>query len=73
MVRAKVGKGKYEGIHIGRVTVRATGRFVVKNGQKLVCETEWGNLRSLQRNDGYAYKCVNKFEERKGEAASAVS
>jgi 5-methylcytosine-specific restriction endonuclease McrA len=73
VVKAKVGKGKYTGVHIGRVTVRATGRFVVKKGHKPACETAWGNLSTLHRNDGYVYSFDNKFKERKGEAASSVS
>jgi 5-methylcytosine-specific restriction endonuclease McrA len=72
MVRAVVASGKYKGEHIGRVTVRAKGSFVVKEGGIIVCETSHKNLRIIQRSDGYTYSFNYEVKER-WEVASSVS
>jgi len=56
IVRAAVPSGKYQGVHTGRVTVRAKGGFVVRNVGKLVCETAPANITAIHRSDGYAYE-----------------
>lgn len=48
--RADIPTGKYAGVHVGRVAVRATGRFKVGSA-----ETTWKYVRLLQRTDGYEY------------------
>jgi hypothetical protein len=67
-----VASGKYKGEHQGRVTVRARGSYVVKEGGVIVCETNHKNLRIIQRSDGYAYSFNNEVKARR-EAASSVS
>lgn len=52
LVRAVIPNGKYAGIHIGRVTVRASGSFMV--GPVSSASHKYFTL--LQRSDGYGYK-----------------
>jgi 5-methylcytosine-specific restriction endonuclease McrA len=72
MVRAVVPSGKYQGVHRGRVTVRVTGKFVVKEDGILVCETNHKHLEVLQHRDGYAYSFNYEVKER-SVAATSVS
>lgn len=51
LVRAHVPRGKYAGIHIGRVVVRAKGSFQVGT----VDGIGWRHCYLLQRGDGYTY------------------
>lgn len=47
-------RGKHAGVHIGRLTVRADGRFWVRSrGAKI--ESNWKRFKLLQRADGYEY------------------
>ncbi|MBU1879678.1 MAG: HNH endonuclease [Chloroflexi bacterium] len=50
LVKAVVPRGKYQGVHIGTVSVRARGTFRVGPA-----EVSWRNCRLLQRADGYEY------------------
>lgn len=50
MVRAVVTRGKYTGVHVGRVAIRATPRFKL-NGIDVPART----CTALHRADGYAY------------------
>jgi 5-methylcytosine-specific restriction endonuclease McrA len=72
MVVAVVASGKYKGVHQGRVTVRVSGKFVVKEGGVIMCETNHKHLRILHHSDGYAYSFNCEVKERR-EAASFVS
>ena len=51
MVKADVQKGKKAGIHIGKVSVRSTGRFNIKTATKTAI---------LQRKDGYEYSIAKQ-------------
>lgn len=51
LVRADVPKGRYAGVHIGRVAVRASGSFRVGTTDGI----GWRYCRRLQLADGYAY------------------
>ena len=55
LVRATVPKGKFKGIHQGRVAVRARGGFVIQTSGGNV-ETNWQHCKILMRNDGYTYR-----------------
>jgi hypothetical protein len=55
LVRASVPTGKKQGIHTGRVAVRATGNFNIKTCHGLVQGVHHRHIRLLQRADGYAY------------------
>jgi 5-methylcytosine-specific restriction endonuclease McrA len=54
MVKAIVSKGKYTGVHVGRVACRATGRFDIttKTGKVTVNHK---NCSILHHADGYSY------------------
>ena len=54
LVLAQVMRGRYAGRHIGRVSVRSSGRFAVthKDGR---FDLHHRHLRLLQRADGYSY------------------
>jgi len=67
LVRAVVPRGKYAGVHVGRVTIRARPSFRL-NG----IDIHPKYLRLLQRADGYAYAFGGREECREG-AASAAS
>ncbi len=54
LARAIVPAGKHKGTHVGRVTVRATGRFRVG----LVDGIAHQRLRRLWRSDGYDYQIL---------------
>ena len=56
IVRADVPKGKYEGVHVGRVMTRASGSFDIRtNGGELVTVNH-KYCRILQYCDGYSYR-----------------
>jgi 5-methylcytosine-specific restriction endonuclease McrA len=50
IVRAEIPSGKYAGIHVGRVMVRASGNFRIGS-----VDTHVRNVRIVQRVDGYRY------------------
>jgi 5-methylcytosine-specific restriction endonuclease McrA len=54
LVRAEVPKGKYAGIHVGRVAIRARGVFEIqtRDGKK---SANHKHCRLLRHNDGYEY------------------
>ncbi|MFI7405876.1 RNA-guided endonuclease IscB [Streptomyces sp. NPDC049541] len=55
LVRAVIPAGKYAGVKIGRVAVRATGRFNIRCAQGTVQGIHYRHMRLLQRADGYGY------------------
>ncbi len=55
LVRAVVPSGKKAGTHIGRVAVRASGRFNISTPRSVVQGIGWKHCRLLHRADGYAY------------------
>ncbi len=56
MVRATVPKGKYAGIHTGRVLVRATGSFDIATRAGRVQGISSRYCQALHRTDGYSYQ-----------------
>jgi hypothetical protein len=55
LVKAVVPKGKKQGIHAGRVAIRATGWFNIATVYGLVQGINWKYCRVIQHTDGYAY------------------
>ena len=55
MVRAVVPTGKKAGVYVGRVAIRATGRFDLKteNSKQSI---SYRHCNLLQRADGYSYE-----------------
>jgi 5-methylcytosine-specific restriction endonuclease McrA len=51
LVRADVPSGKWAGVHVGPVAVRASGSFRVGSADHV----SWRYCRPLQRSDGYTY------------------
>ena len=56
VVKATVSVGKNEGVHIGKVSVRSTGRFNIKTEEGTIQGISWKNCTILQRKDGYTYQ-----------------
>jgi 5-methylcytosine-specific restriction endonuclease McrA len=55
IVKAVVGSGKKEGVHIGRVAVRSTGSFNISTSNGLVQGINHKHMKHLHRKDGYSY------------------
>lgn len=60
MVKADVQKGKKAGIHIGRVSVRSTGRFNIRTTEGTVQGINWKCCTILQRKDGHEYSIAKQ-------------
>ena len=56
LVRARVPSGKYAGIHVGRVLVRATGSFDIRTAHGRVQGISHRHCQPIHRNDGYSYQ-----------------
>jgi 5-methylcytosine-specific restriction endonuclease McrA len=56
LVRARVPTGKYAGVHIGRVLVRASGSFDIRTKQGRVQGMSHHFCTLLHRGDGYSYQ-----------------
>lgn len=54
IVRATIPDGKYQGVHVGRVVVRARPAFIVQTDARAI-ETHVRHITAVQRSDGYAY------------------
>jgi len=54
MVRLVQPNGKYKGVHIGTVAVRANGTFDLKNNGKVISANA-KNFTLIQRTNGYAF------------------
>ena len=61
LVKASVPAGKKQGIHQGRVAVRATGSFAIQTGTSIVDGISWKHCQRLQRADGYGYSQTSKI------------
>ena len=55
MVRAVVEKGKKAGRYFGRVAIRASGSFNIKQSKETIQGIGWRWCQLIQRMDGYAY------------------
>ena len=56
LVRAVVPRGKYAGVHVGRVLARATGSFDIRTKQGRQQGINHRHCRPIHRNDGYSYQ-----------------
>jgi hypothetical protein len=79
LVRALVPTGKKQGIHVGRVAVRATGSFNIQSSTCVVQGISHRYCRRLQRGDGYGYfqqpkvldaDAARAFSQQKSEVSS---
>lgn len=70
IVKAAVPKGKYKGVWTGRVAVRASGYFDLKNfAGKHICQgINYRYCQLVQRADGWSY---DKFRRKEGMAHSS--
>jgi hypothetical protein len=64
IVKGTITRGKNKGTYIGRVTIRANGKFTLTtsrgavslpNGKSIKVNPNWKNCVLLQRTDGYEY------------------
>lgn len=62
LVKAVVPKGKYAGTHVGRVSIRTSGKFNITTASGLVQGISHRHCQVIQRVDGYAY--ATRKEER---------
>ena len=69
LVRAVVRSGKYQGVHVGRVAIRASGSFNISTERGLIQGIGHRHCRIIQRADGYAY--AMRKEERASSPAKA--
>lgn len=60
MILANVPKGKYIGIHFGRITVRSTGYFDIKTLHHLIKGISYKHCKLISRADGYSYSTESK-------------
>lgn len=63
MVRAVVPSGKKQGTHVGRVAIRATGRFNIQTPAGPVQGISHRYCRIVQRSDGYNYSLNSNNKE----------
>lgn len=61
MVRAVLPTGKFAGIHVGRLIVRATGVFEMVTNIGKVSPVRHKYCTALHRNDGYNYAFLSTF------------
>ncbi|MGK7928524.1 MAG: HNH endonuclease, partial [Spirulina sp.] len=55
MVKAIVPRGKHQGTHVGKVTVRKSGAFDVTTSEGRLQSIRWKYCQGLHRQDGYRY------------------
>ena len=55
IVKATLPKGKFAGVHVGRVSVRKTGVFDLKTKVGKVSPVNHKYCKAIHRNDGYSY------------------
>ncbi|TSA01707.1 MAG: HNH endonuclease [Nitrospiraceae bacterium] len=75
LVVATVTAGKKAGVHVGRVAIRATGRFNIQTAQGLIQGLSYRVCCLLQRADGYGYVLLahtRKESENWGRAVHAA-
>jgi 5-methylcytosine-specific restriction endonuclease McrA len=62
IVKAIVPSGKKTGTYIGRIAVRASGRFDIRTNQETVQGIGYKYCQLIQRIDGYAYLFVSAMD-----------
>jgi 5-methylcytosine-specific restriction endonuclease McrA len=55
LARAVVSKGKYQGVHVGRVLTRASGKFDIVTGSGRAQGISYQWCRPVHQSDGYTY------------------
>ncbi len=55
LVRAVVPSGKYQGVHVGRVLARATGKFDIATNSRKAQGITYHYCRGVHQADGYSY------------------
>lgn len=72
LVKADVPRGKYAGVWVGRVAVRASGSFDLKDssGQRVCQGINHKHCRLIQRADGWQY---DKYQRKEGIQKAALS
>ncbi|MBV8667379.1 MAG: HNH endonuclease, partial [Burkholderiaceae bacterium] len=58
LVKATVPTGKRQGVHTGRVAVRAKGSFNIQTATGVIQGVAHRHCQMRQRNDGYSYRTV---------------
>jgi hypothetical protein len=61
LVRAVVPKGKYVGVHVGRVRIRTSGSFDIPTARGLAAGISYRYCHIIQRADGYTYATRNSI------------
>jgi hypothetical protein len=58
LVIAHIPKGRYAGRHIGRIAVRESGYFDIRDhaGKRICQGISWRHMRVMQRNSGWQYE-----------------
>jgi hypothetical protein len=56
IVKASVPSGKPQGTHVGKVAIKASGRFTITTSQKVVQDVPHRYCVLLHRRDGYVYQ-----------------
>lgn len=72
LVRAHVPDGKKAGIHMGRVAVRASGRFNIQTANGVVQGISYRHCTLIQRGDGYGYAAIPPRTEVRGFLAKGL-
>ncbi len=72
LVKAIVTTGKKAGIYLGRVAIRASGRFNIQTGNGLVQGISHRFCSRIQRADGYGYSWI-KIATTKGGAGTGAA
>jgi len=59
LVKAVIPTGKKAGTYVGRLTVRSSGSFNIKPKGKRVEGISYKHIKSIQKQDGYAYDFID--------------
>lgn len=57
-VKAIVPVGKHQGVHVGRVAIRASGQFHLTTNKGVGFNTRWRHIRRLHAADGYGFNLL---------------
>ena len=58
IVKGTITRGKNKGTYIGRLNIRANGKFTLstkRKGESIKVDPKWSNCILLQHTDGYEY------------------
>jgi hypothetical protein len=56
MIKAIVPKGRPQGTHVGKVAIKANGRFTITTSQRAVPDVPYRYCSIVHRRDGYSYQ-----------------